>query len=130
MQATNITLTDREGTPVSHVFVPMDKDTGYYSFVEANSVPIGQNKLAVAWKEVNGKRKLRLIVTVPVVVTEVVNGVSRPKLERTAYADLNLTFDNTSTLQERKNIVGMMEKALASTQTLLDATLTQLQGIS
>jgi hypothetical protein len=43
--------------------------------------------------------------------------------------DATFRFDDTSSLQERQNAVGMFANALASSQTVVDSTLTKLEGI-
>jgi hypothetical protein len=42
---------------------------------------------------------------VPVVQDTVVNGVSKPAVVRTSYADLTFTFDGTSTADERSDVL-------------------------
>lgn len=125
----NITVNDREATPVAHVFVPQGGGPGFYSFYETASVPVGRNKLTYTWQERNGKFKIRQLVAMPVVSTEVVNGISRPKIERFSYAETIFTFDQFSTLQERKNLVGINANLQAASQTLVDSVLTGLQWL-
>jgi len=66
---------------------------------------------------------------VPVVSTQVINGISTPVIVRTAYVDSTFTFDATSSEQERKDIVGMFASSLDSTKVLVNDTLVKLQGI-
>lgn len=123
----NIAVNDRESTPVTHTFVPRgSKGDGVQLFVNSSGVPIGDEKLTVSLRESGARTRVRIVLTDPVTVTETINGVDRVQVERVSIANLQLTFDERSTLQERKNLVGMLANALASGATL-DPVLTQLQ---
>jgi len=126
---TIITANDRESTPVTHSFSPDGEENGVFRFVETDGVPVGDNVLTVS-KNVTPaqKRKLRVRLAMPVTVTETVNGVDSPKIVRTAYADFAFTFDKESTLQERKNLVGLMAGLLASSEPSMNEVLTELKG--
>lgn len=128
-QAATITVNDRETTPLAHAFAPRVVSSDLAQFVESASVPIGERKLTIGSRKAGGKYRIRLKLENPTLVTEVVNGVNVPKVPRTAYADVTFTFDETHSLQERKNTVGMFANALAASQTLVDSTLTGLEGI-
>lgn len=124
--ASTITANDREVAPVAHVFTYAGEDAnGVDSFVNNSSDLIaGRERLTVSVRQSAGKHRIKLVLTDPVTVTETVNGVSLPKVARTAYVDLSITFDELSTLQERKNAIGMFYNMLSSSQTALDAVLT------
>lgn len=128
-QASTITVNDRESTPVAHTFAPRAVAPGAATFVEAASVPIGERSLVIRSRKSSGKYYARITLAVPVLVTETINGVAVPKVPRAAFIDCNFRFDETSTLQERKNAVGMFHNALAATQTTVDSTVTGLEGI-
>lgn len=123
--ATSIVVNDRETTPVAHTFSYAGTDpNGVNQFVNSNaSIIVGREKVTVSSRTSNGKLRVKLVLTDPVVVTEVVNSVDVNKVARTGYAELVLTFDELSTLQERKNVVGMLENMLKTSQTALDAVL-------
>lgn len=124
--ATSIVVNDRETTPVAHTFSYGGTDPkGVSQFVNSNAGTIvGREKVTVSSRNSNGKLRVKLVLTDPVVVTEVVNSVDVPRVARNGYAELVLTFDEMSTLQERKNVVGMLENMLKTSQTALDAVLT------
>lgn len=128
-QAATITINDRETTPIAHAFTPRTVSTDLAQFVESASVPIGERKLSISSRKSGGKYRIRLKLENPTLVTEVVNSVNVPKVPRIAYADVTFTFDETHSLQERKNTVGMFANALAASQTLVDASVTGLEGI-
>lgn len=125
---TSFSVNDREATPVAHTFTPHSKPNGVSRFVESDGVPIGDKIITVSSRQVGSKYKIRLVLTDPVVVTETINGVNVPKVDRTAYAAVDFTFDQRSTLQERKNTVGMFANALAATVTPIDGVVTGLEG--
>lgn len=128
-QAASITVNDRESTPVAHIFAPRAIVPGAATFVESGTVPIGEKTLIVRHRKSGTRFHTRITLAVPTLVTETINGVSVPKVPRTAFLDLNIRFDDTSTLQERKNAVGMLANALAASQTVIDSTCCGLEGI-
>lgn len=128
-QAASITVNDRASTPVAHTFAPRNISTDLALFVEAAAVPIGERKLTISTRKSAGKYRIQVKVENPTLVTEVVNSVNVPKVPRTAFAVLNLTFDETSSLQERKDTVGFLANALLPAQTMVDASVTGLEGI-
>lgn len=128
-QAASIVVNDRETTPVAHTFAPRRIETGLASFVESGSVPIGEKVLTIRWRKSGTRYYMRVTLTAPALVVETINGVSVPSVPRVALVDATFRFDDTSTLQERKNAVGMFANALAATQVTVDGTLTNLEGI-
>jgi len=130
-QLQNLVLTDRATTPVAHTFVPRDISANVGTVVESTGVPVGNNRFSISLRQTptNGRYKATIQLAMPIVATQVINGISTPVVQRTAYADLSFTFDSTSTLQERKDIVGMMMSALDPTKTLVNDVVTALQGV-
>jgi hypothetical protein len=127
---TSITINDGESTPVAHTFVPQSKtDTGLARLVESDGTPIGDNVVTVSLKRTPTKVKARLSLAMPVTVDETVNGVVSPKVVRTAYANIDFSFDPTSSLQERKNLAVLAGNALASGDVFIDAVFHDLEGI-
>lgn len=124
----SFTVNDRAATPVAHTFTPQGT-SDLPVFIEAGSVPIGNKVVVIKQRRSGTKYKVNVLFKNPVLVTEVINGVNVPKVQRSAYAELNLTFEETSSLQERKDTVGMFANMLASTQTMLDSTFTGLETI-
>lgn len=129
-QLQNVVLADRETTPVNHTFVPRDIVNGVATVEESTGVPIGSNTISASLRKTpSGAHKVTLKGRFPVVQTQTINGVSTPVVVRTAYTELTFSFDSTSTEQERKNVIGMTEKSLATGATLFNDLLTKLQGI-
>lgn len=130
-QLQNVVLTDRTPvTPVNLTFVPRDIDSkGVATVVNNAGVPIGEKRCTVSMKKTNARYQGEVRLTLPVVVTETVNGVSRPVVVRTAYANLSVTFDEKSTEQERKDAIGLMASALETGKVLINDTLVKLEGV-
>ena len=129
-QLQNLVLTDRAATPVAHTFTPINIDAnGVGTVAETGTVPVGEPKFSIQNKRVNGRFKVTLKLSVPVVQTQTINGISTPTVVRTAYVDSTFTFDGTASEQERKDIVGMFQSSLDPAKVLVNDTLIKLQGV-
>jgi len=86
-----------------HVFTPRGVDnSGLATLVKSSGVPIADERLTVQRsRTANGREKATFKFVIPTVVTETVNGVSRPSVQRTAYVDISFAFDGTSSEAER-----------------------------
>lgn len=124
-------LTDRKATPVAHTFTPRDIVSGVGTVIETTGVPVGNSRLSVSLAQTasSGRYKAIVKLAVPVVATSVINGVSTPIVQRTAFADLTFTFDSTSSEAERNDLVGMLASALAADKPLINDAVVKLQGI-
>lgn len=129
-QLSPITVKDRAATPVDHTYEPSQTDnSGVSTLLSSSGIPIGDKSISVSTRRTNGAIRVKLVFTDPVLVTETVNGVSRPKVDRTAKCFLDFAFSTESTLQERKDLVGKVASALASDQTFLMEVLQDAKGI-
>jgi len=130
-QLQSLVLQDQAATPASHTFVPRDIIEGVGAVIETTGVPIGNSILTVSSKQskTTGKWKGIVKIAVPIVATQVVNGVSTPVVVRTAYAEATFNFEPTSTLQERKDIVAFLRNSLATTAALTYDSIVSLNGI-
>lgn len=123
-------LTDRQSTPVNHTFVPRDIVGGVGTCVESTGIPKGNSELSISTRSTsNGVYKSRIKLMVPIVQTETVNGVSRPVVVRTSYADVTFTFSSESTEEERNNLVGMFADAFDPSNVLVNDAVVKLQGV-
>jgi hypothetical protein len=129
----NLVINDRAATPVAHTFSPDGSDAnGVHVFTEKTGVPAGNPRFTAALRRSNssgGKVKATLKLAIPVVQTQVVNGISNPVVVRTAYVEVLATFDALSTEQERKDAIGLMANALAPTQVQINSLLTVPEDI-
>lgn len=129
-QLTSLVLTDRAATPVAHTFTPRNIQDGVGAVVESTGVPIGDKRVTVSLnRTANNRYKPTVKFTFPVLATETINGVSRPTVIRTAYAELSLSFDASSTEQERKDVVGQVQSALDASKVLINDVLVKLEGV-
>jgi len=108
MQFAPLVLKDRTGTDI--VFAPRDIANGVATHVNSTGVPIADKRLSYAQTRTagNGRTKLSYKLAVPVVQDVNVGGVSRPTVVRSAYVDLTVTFDATSSVTERQDVRNML----------------------
>lgn len=129
-QLQSIVLTDRDpGGPNNLTFVPRDILQGVGTVIESTGVPVGEKQFTVSGRKSGRRHIIELRLTVPVVATETINGVGRPIVVRTSYANVRFSFDEHSTAQERKDVVGMIESSLDESKTLTNSTLIDLEGV-
>lgn len=124
-----ITVNDREDTPVAHSFTPTVIENGVGVFHERDGVPIGDSKLTLSARKTGSKYKARMVLALPVMVTETINSVDQYKVSRTAYADVSFTFDESSSEQERENAIGLVANALDAAQSTVIGVLQDLEGL-
>lgn len=129
-QFTTLVLTDRAATPVARTFVPKDERNGVYTVVNSPSgIPVGEMRYSLSTRRVNGRVKTRAVFAVPVVQTETINGISKPKVVREAIIDASFTFSADSSEEERNNAVGMFADSLGTGKVLVNDTVVKAQGI-
>lgn len=129
-QLQNLVLTDRAATPVAHTFVPRDVAANVGTVEESTGVKIGDKSFSISKRQTpNGKHRVQMKLTIPVVVNETINGVVNPAVAYTSYVDATFTFDPKSTTQDRKDVVGMFQSALDPSKVLVNDTVIGLQGV-
>lgn len=126
---TSFAVNDRESTPVGHTFTPVDNPNGLARFIEAGVVPIADRVYSMSWKKTALRAKVRAVLSDPKVVTETINGVDSTKVMWKNHAEVIFNFDTRSTLQDRKNIVGMLANSLLESVGVLDDTFTGLEAV-
>lgn len=126
----NLVINDRAATPVAHTYSPDGDDVNkVHIFSEKTSVPAGNPRYTASLRQSNGKYRGTVKITIPVVQTQTINGVSAPVVVRTAYVELNTTFDALSSQQERADAIGLMVNSLAASQTQINDMLVNLSDI-
>lgn len=128
-QLQSISLNDRETTPVAHAFTPRDVIDGTGTVVRYTGILTGEETLTVSSRRSGGKLRAKLTLKVPVVQTETINGISTPKVVRTSFVACDFVFDETSTEQERKNLIGMMQDAFTPAKLLVNDAIVKGEGI-
>lgn len=127
---TNLILTDRAATPADHTFSPDGEDAnGVHAFSEKNGVPAANKRFTANIRSSGGKYRPSLRLQLPVVQTQTISGIENPVVVRTAFAEVAFTFDQNSTLQERKDCVGFIADALAADQTMINDLIVNLTDI-
>jgi len=125
----SISVNNRELIPEAVVFAPQSNDGGIAAFRNSSGVPVGDKLITIGVRRTSEKVFIRVKVKDPIVVDETINGVTQPKVARTAYADVTFSFAVSSTLQERQNIVGYLFGMLDETNALANSVLTTLEDI-
>lgn len=126
----NLVITDRAATPLSHTFTPDGDDAnGVHVFSEKTSVPAGNSRFTASLRQSSGKFRPTLKLAIPVTQTQTINGVSNPVVVRTAYAEVNFTFDALSSEQERADTVGLLVASLNVGQTQINDMIVKLSDI-
>lgn len=126
----NLVLTDRQTTPVAHTFVPQTVTKEGVAIVnEVTSAAIGDPRFTISTRRANGRMRTRVTFHVPVVQTETINGISKPKMVREAVVDATFTFSQDSSEAERNNVVGMFADSLGVSKTLVNDTIVKAQGV-
>lgn len=126
----NLVINDRAATPVAHTYTPDGDDAnGVHVYSEKTSVPVGNPRYTASLRTSNGKFRPTVKLSIPVVQTQTINGVASPVVVRTAYAEVNFTFDGLSSEQERADCVGLLVNSLAASQTQLNDMIVKLSDI-
>lgn len=116
-------------TPVAHVFAPRDVTSGVGLVVANAGTPVNEERITVSMRKSGTKFRGKLTFAIPVVATSTVNGISVPVLQRTSYATVEFTFDESSTTQERTNLVGMVADSLGVSKALVHGAIVNLEGV-
>jgi len=125
---TTVTVNDRETTPVAHNFVPAgDNESGLAIFREPGVVFAADSILSLGLRGLKGNGRLRPYARLylPIYQTETVNGIASQKFVDSCIVEISASYGRTTTLQQRKNAIGMAYNLLAPAQTLLDKLFTQ-----
>ena len=128
-QLTPLGLRKSDGTDIS--FAPKGITNGVARLNSSTGVPIADPTLTMSTNQTaNGRQKVVFKLAVPVVQDNVVSGVARPTVVRTAYADITLSFDGSSTVTERKDIASFINRLMAlDLQPLVNGVIANVEGI-
>lgn len=127
----NLVVADRTTpTPVNRTFTPDGDDVnGVHIYSEKSGVPAGNARYTAQLRFTKGKYRGTLRLAVPVVQTQTISGISSPVVVRTAYVEVNVTFDSLSSAQERADAIGMMANSLVPAQTQINDLIVNLSDI-
>lgn len=122
-----IVVKDRAATPTNHTFKPSGGNE-IPEFRESDGVSIGDKVITVSKRKAGTNHKIRIRVVVPQVATATVEGISDPRVVRTAYADIQLTFGDKSMPQERKDMLGFISSMFSGvSQPIIDGICVDLE---
>lgn len=94
-------------------FTPRDITAGVATLIESTGVPVGDNRLTVSLvRTSSGRYKTTYKFALPQVQDVTVNGIVKPTIVRTAYVDVVMTFDESSSQSERGEAVKLTESLL------------------
>jgi hypothetical protein len=111
---TSLVLKDHAAA--DHTFSPRDLTGGVATTVNSAGVPIGEKTASFAiTKTTTGRRKMTLKLVLPIVQDVVVAGISKPTVVRSAYADLTVTVDATSSTAERQDLLAYLISFISET---------------
>lgn len=120
----------QDASDANHTFNPAGlTDTGTDLFLSSTGTPIADKRLTVSIKDTAKRKSAQVKLTLPVVQTETVNGISSPVVVRSAYVTLDVSFDRRSTDAERADAVAFISSATLDTQTLLQSVLVDLERL-
>lgn len=126
----NIAIYDGAATPVLHTFKPRATVLGISTFVESTGVPIGERRITTSQsRPASGRVKATLKLAIPIVVTETIDGVARPRVDRVSYADITFNFDKASTTQERDDLVAFVSNLTLSSNATMMSFLVDLEDM-
>lgn len=127
---TNVVLKDRAPTPADHTFKPRDTTGGITTLVESNGVPLGDRKITLSQsRSASGRIRATVKLTLPVIQDVEVNGVVRPTVVRSNYAEFTLNFDPSSSRRERDDTVSFINELCKDGQGVMDGFLVDLEGL-
>lgn len=131
----NLVLKDRTSpTPVDHTFTPDGDDANgvhVWTEKEPNGVAAGAKRFTASMRrDASGRHRPVIKTQIPVVATQVINGVSSPVVIRTAYAETTFRFEDTSTTQERADLVGIHANSLASTVAQINDMIVNISDVT
>lgn len=126
----NLVINDRATTPLAHTYSPDGDDKNrVHLYSEKGTVPAGNAKYSIGLRQSGGRYRGSIRLAVPVVQTQTINGVSTPVVVRTAYIEVNTSFDPLSSTQERADCVGLLVNSMAVSQTQINDCIVNLSDI-
>jgi hypothetical protein len=126
---TTLTINDRQPTPVPHDFKPQGIQNGVATFIHSQGIPAGDVRLTMSQtRNQNGRRKVTMKITAPVVGDVVVDGVTKTGVQRTNYAELTFNYDETSTQTERETVMAFVAYLTGSGNAFMNAIVRDLEG--
>jgi hypothetical protein len=129
-QMNNLVLKDRAATPADHTFKPRDVTGGVATLVESAGIPMGESRITLSQnRSANGRVRVVIKLAIPVVQDATVNGVTRPTIVRTSYADVTFNFDGSSSLRERQDLIEFVNGITDDANSMCQSYIADLEGL-
>lgn len=128
----SLVLTDRQSTPVNHTLTPVGEPRdGVFTVAvaDATGASISEKTMSITARRVNGKQKTVEKFTFPVMVTETINGVPLLRVARVGRIVVTTEFEDTHTLAEKNDAIGMFASAYLPSKTLVHDTVVKGEGV-
>nr|QDH91265.1 MAG: hypothetical protein H4BulkLitter231117_000002 [Leviviridae sp.] len=111
----------KDHAAADHTFSPRDIVGGVATLVNSSGVPVGDKTVSYAITRTSGanRRKVTMKMALPIVQDTTISGVTRPAVVRTAYADVTMTFDQTSSTAERQDALAYLSSLLENTNQII-----------
>jgi len=98
--------------------------------VESSGIPLGNSTYSVSLRQTaQGRYKVTLKLSRPVVQTQTINGISTPTVVRTNRATVEFDLDPASSTQERTDLEGMLADSLGAGKPLVFGSVVNLEGV-
>lgn len=106
-----LVLTDKHDPATPHTFIPKGQTAGVTTLVESTGTPLGDRRITISQvSNTAGRVKTVVKLALPVVQDATVNGVSRPTVVRTNYADITMNIDPGSNALERADLAAFISE--------------------
>ena len=128
----SLVLTDRQTTPVNHTLTPVGEPRdGVFTVAvaDATGASISEKTVSINARRVNGKQKTVEKFTFPTIVNETINGVVVPRVARVGRITVTTEFEDTHTIAEKNDAIGMFSSAYQPTKALIHDTVVKGEGI-
>lgn len=127
-----LVITDRQATPVNRTLNPSGSagpGIGVVALADASGAAVTERRFSIGQRRSSDRVRTTMKYQVPAIVTEVINGVSTPKVMRVAYVDMTFNFHNTHTEAERNDITGEVASMLSPSKVLVNDTVVKGQSV-
>jgi hypothetical protein len=126
----SLTINDREASPGTHIFTPANRlRPGEVKLRRAGVAPIADEYITLSSETLkDGTLKHTYKLIYPTVVTETINGVSQYKEVRRITVDVVIRASGQSTVQERKNALGLLYNSFDASKTVVNDAFMNNEG--
>lgn len=110
----SLTVSNGLTPPTNFVFTPKSFDKGVVTLRNLGTTLLEERKITYSARETPQAYIGDVRIALPIVVTDVINGVSVPRVDRVEGGSVNLRFTRKSTVDDRKAVRKMLIAAIDS----------------